>query len=307
MSALKVFIAYSRKDKDILEDLRIQLKTLERLNQIEVWYDGELRPGENWDIKIMKHLENAEIILLLISADFIASDYAYTKEMKIALARHEKGEARVMPVIVRHCLWKRTEFAKLQVLPKDGDPILGGSWSTRDEPIVQVGEAVSHYVKMKEDAKQVKAYYRQADTLRKQKKYKDAILYYKKVIDIDFKYRAAHFNLGFCLVELGRYEEAIEPYNTAIKLDRNEKVPYYNKGIALAALGRYKEAIASYNKAIELDPKYTSTYNNRGNALRNLGRYEEALASYNKAIELKPNYQLAIKNRKSVLAILKKS
>ena len=85
-----------------------------------MWHDRNISAGTEWEREINKHLNEADIILLLISPDFIASDYCYSKEMKWAMDRHERGEARVIPIILRPVdNWKGAPFGKLQALPKD--------------------------------------------------------------------------------------------------------------------------------------------------------------------------------------------
>lgn len=93
---------------------------MKRQNYIESWYDSEILPDQNWNTEIKNSLESANIILLLISGNFIVSDYCYDIEMKEALKRQEIGDAIVIAVILRDFDWKETPFAKLQVLPKNG-------------------------------------------------------------------------------------------------------------------------------------------------------------------------------------------
>jgi len=128
---LQLFIAYSRKDSAFLDELRVQLTPLERSGKAKIWYDGKIEPGVVWETAIRENLHSAEIILLLVSADAIASDYFYDKELADALARHAAGTARVVPLIVRPCVWQETRLGELQALPKDGKAVT--SWSDRDE------------------------------------------------------------------------------------------------------------------------------------------------------------------------------
>lgn len=127
----KIFIAYSRKDAAFLEELRVHLKPLEYKGAIQLWYDGNIEPGVQWENAIQINLKQADIILLLVSPDAIASDYFYGREMTEALERHRQGTARVIPLILRPCAWMETPLAELQVLPKDGRPVSG--WLDRDE------------------------------------------------------------------------------------------------------------------------------------------------------------------------------
>ncbi|MCB9267827.1 MAG: toll/interleukin-1 receptor domain-containing protein [Lewinellaceae bacterium] len=128
---VKVFIAYSREDEMHLEMLRKHLSPLERTGHIKVWYDGKIQGGEVWDEAIRKELAQAEAILLLLSASAIASDYFYEQEVKEALERHQRGEARVIPFILRPCEWTITPLGALQAIPKNGKPVL--SWDNPDD------------------------------------------------------------------------------------------------------------------------------------------------------------------------------
>lgn len=130
---VQIFIAYSRRDADLLSELRSHLTPLTRSRRVKVWYDGEIIPGAVWESDIKKHLQESDIILLLVSADAIASDYFYEKEMGEALERHENGSAHVVPLILRPCDWRPTPLGKLQALPKNGTPVT--SWVNRDDAL----------------------------------------------------------------------------------------------------------------------------------------------------------------------------
>ena len=120
---LNVFISYAHEDDFIREDLCTHLSPLIKDGLINSWSDREITAGTNWAGTIDNRLESADIILLLISANFINSKYCYDVEMKRALERHEAGTARVIPVIIRPCDWKGLPFGKLNALPLSGEPI----------------------------------------------------------------------------------------------------------------------------------------------------------------------------------------
>ncbi|MCB0167062.1 MAG: SUMF1/EgtB/PvdO family nonheme iron enzyme [Anaerolineae bacterium] len=128
---ITIFFAYARADQALRDELDKHLAFLRRGNLIKGWYDGDISAGEDYQQAIHQNLHTADIILLLISPDFIASDYCYDVEMKKAMARHEAGEAVVIPVILRPCLWEDTPFGLLQALPKDARPII--FWPHRDQ------------------------------------------------------------------------------------------------------------------------------------------------------------------------------
>lgn len=126
-----VFIAYSRKDAEFLTELRTFLRPLEQNKGVEIWYDGEIVGGEVWEASIKRALHSADIILLLVSANSLASDYFYGKEVKEAMERHQAQTCTVIPVIVKPCGWEDTELSSLQALPKDGTAIT--LWENRDQ------------------------------------------------------------------------------------------------------------------------------------------------------------------------------
>jgi hypothetical protein len=111
---------------------------------IREWYDREITAGTEWKGQIDQHFNSAGVILLLISADFLASDYCYDVEMKRALERHDQGEARVIPVILRPVDWKGAPFGKLQALPTDAKPV--NSWNNRDEAFTDVARGIRQAV-----------------------------------------------------------------------------------------------------------------------------------------------------------------
>jgi hypothetical protein len=95
-----------------------------------------ITPGEEWRPRIADRLESADCALLLVSPDFIASDYCYSIEMERALERHREGRVLVFPVIVRPADWRHTPLRELQALPKDGKPIV--EWASRDRAWLDV-------------------------------------------------------------------------------------------------------------------------------------------------------------------------
>lgn len=135
-----VFFSYSHADEPLRDQLEKQLAMLKRQGVIETWHDRRIGAGQNIGQAIDEHINTAGIILLLVSADFIASDYCYDIEMKRALERHHAGEAIVIPVILRACDWHHAPFGQLNATPRDGKPIT--QWPDIDEAFLQVAQAV---------------------------------------------------------------------------------------------------------------------------------------------------------------------
>jgi hypothetical protein len=138
--AYEVFISYSHQDQALRKELDTHLANLKRQDIIASWYDGDIKPGEELQPRIIEHLNKAQIILLLVSADFIASDFCYSIEMKQAIARHDANKARVIPILLRPTDWKGAPFAKLKMLPTDAIPVT--KWPTHDEGFVDVIQGI---------------------------------------------------------------------------------------------------------------------------------------------------------------------
>jgi hypothetical protein len=139
-SALKLFISYSHQDESIKDELLKHLSPLKRLNLISDWHDRKIEAGDKWERAISDNLEKADIVVLLISIDFINSKYCYDIEMDAALDRQADGVATVIPVIARSCMWKSTRFAPFQALPMDGKAIV--TWPDRDVALADVADGI---------------------------------------------------------------------------------------------------------------------------------------------------------------------
>lgn len=132
----KLFFSYSHKDEALRDELEVHLSMLKRQGLIESWHDRKILAGDELDGQIDAQLEVADVVLLLVSPDFLASNYCYDVEVRRAMERHEEGSARVIAVILRPCEWRQTLFAKLLVTPTDGRPVV--KWPTLDEAFLDV-------------------------------------------------------------------------------------------------------------------------------------------------------------------------
>jgi len=142
-----VFFSYSHEDEELRNRLEKHLALLKRQGLVDAWHDRPILAGTELDRAISSSLEAADIILLLVSADFLASDYCYSKEMQLAMERHEAGSAVVVPVILKPCDWHSAPFGKLLATPRDGKPVT--SWANVEEALADVA---SHVRKRVEDA-----------------------------------------------------------------------------------------------------------------------------------------------------------
>jgi internalin A len=137
---LGLFYSYAHKDESYRIELETHLKILERQGLIQPWKDRDIEASEEWRKEISDRLESADIILLLVSADFINSHFCYEIEMKRAMERHNKDEARVIPVIIRDSNWHSAPFGKLQALPRDGKAV--NTWDNKDTAWRNVSEEI---------------------------------------------------------------------------------------------------------------------------------------------------------------------
>jgi TIR domain-containing protein len=135
-----VFFSYSHKDEELRDQLEIHLTMLKRQGVIETWHDRRLLAGDPIDQGISVELERADVILLLVSPDFLASEYCYGVEMVRAMERHMEGSARVIPVILRPCEWHRAPFGALLATPADGRPVT--KFANLDDAFLQITHAV---------------------------------------------------------------------------------------------------------------------------------------------------------------------
>ena len=139
-----VVICYSHKDESHLNELRSHLAGLQRQGVISTWHDRRIEHGLNLDDEIDQRIESAGIVLLLISSDFIASDYCYEREMTRALERNQEGSARVIPVILRPCDWEQLPFGRLKAVPKDGAAVT--TYANRDAAYLEIAQAIREIV-----------------------------------------------------------------------------------------------------------------------------------------------------------------
>lgn len=142
---IDLFISYAHQDQNLRDELASHLSALRNLGMLNDWFDGDIIEGREWEPELFAHLRHAQVILLLISSDFIASKFCYHIEMKQALLRHDANEARVIPVILRPTDWTGLPFAKLQALPKYGKPVT--RWPTHDEAFLDVAKGIKRAIR----------------------------------------------------------------------------------------------------------------------------------------------------------------
>jgi TIR domain len=141
----EVFISYATKDQDLLEEFKPHLEGLERRGIIRSWWGYNIVAGAEWENEIRERMKSAQLILLLVSKHFLASESCYGFELQLAMERYETGAARVISVILSESNWRDTQLKKLQVLPKGGKPV--DRWENINEAFVNVTEGITEAVR----------------------------------------------------------------------------------------------------------------------------------------------------------------
>lgn len=147
---VSVFMSYSHVDEALRDQLEKHLSTLKRDGVIDIWHDRRIVAGEELDHAIGDALESAQVVLLLVSSDFLASDYCHDREMMRAMERQQTGDTCVLPVILRHCDWKSAPFGKLRATPTDGKPVV--KWPDIDEAFLSVVDDIRRAVEAMDGA-----------------------------------------------------------------------------------------------------------------------------------------------------------
>lgn len=296
--SIKVFYCYAREDKAHRATLEKHLGNLKRLELITGWSDRNIDAGKEWAKEIDCNLNTANIILLLISPDFMHSEYCNSVEMKHALERHKNGTARVIPIILRHVEHEDAPFSRLQALPTGAVPITDRKWRTRDEAFLDVAQGIRKVVK--ELLSEQWVYEGNIHFYREQ--YEDALKDFERAISFDQTNASAYIGQGEALNQLTsihpfpvdeRYEKALAAFGQAISLDKTNARAYVGKGRALfninAPILEEKEGSQIWEaleQAISLDPKNADAYIVQGDAFTAIERYEKAISAYEKAIEV---------------------
>jgi WD40 repeat protein/Flp pilus assembly protein TadD len=292
-STIEIFCCYAREDQPLLEHLQKHLMLLQRQGLVSIWSDTNINAGEEWEKAVHAHLDTAHIILLLVSPDFMASDYCYSTEMQRAMQRHAQGDARVIPILLRYTLWKDAPFANLQMLPQNARPI--ASWLDKDEPLYAIAEQISLLVK----ELQMQLSLKEAEQLYSDKRHEGALVLYDQVLAQEPQNAQAYAGKAKTLLALQHYEESLAAFEQAEQIDQNiADVDFYQrKASTLYLLGRYEESLLAYDKALQICLSEANNisyhpapgiYLKKADIFLLLKRYSEALKAYDQAIALRP-------------------
>ncbi len=343
----KVFIAYESQDEAALKHLLSQLSPLERNGKMETWHNGLVAAGSERELVILEQLKQSDLILLLVSSTFIASDFFYNTFLPQAIHCAENPKVHLIPIITKSCMWEDTLLQKFVALPPRKVPIVSNKWGTLEEPYVQIVQAIKRLIEggklesleeKKEEndpGKNVEntlgninvlgltqnidtsiniggvrinvgannseaneeLYMNQADALFRQKKFKEAILGYDKVLAINPRNEEAYYNKGQSLRLLGKMEAALAAYEMAIAINPNWWRVYMGKGRIYEKQKDNAEAIKWYQHALKVNPNIGSIYFKLGHMLHLSNQRQEAMDYYERCIALDPNISVAYLNK----------
>jgi tetratricopeptide (TPR) repeat protein len=273
---IEVSYLYASQDELLRIELEKHLSILQQQNLITIWHAHKISPGTEWKEEVQKHLNTAQIILLLVSPDFIASEY-YSNEMQFALERHQSHEVRVIPILLRPIDWENLPLADLQSLPPNLKPVT--SWpgrNGRDKAFVEISKGVRAAV--------------------------GALFVQKSLVPQSTPEQ--WIVLGDTYFQSCRYHDALEAYEKALSTNPQAVTAYLGKGNVFARLRRSRvdieHALRAFEKAIQLDPQNPMILLRKGEMLWSLYHYEEALQLIEQAISLEANFIEAY-HKKAVL------
>lgn len=311
--SIKVFYCYAREDKGLRTTLEKHLGNLKRQGLITGWSDRDINAGKEWAKEIDCNLNTANVILLLISPDFMHSDYCYGKEMMRALERHENGTARVIPIILSPVEYEGAPFSRLQALPTDAVPVRDRKWRNRDEAFYDVAQGIKKVVK--ELLSEQWVYEGNIYFYREQ--YDEALKAFERAIDLDRTNVSALVGQGETLCQLisqeadpfldadGRDKKALAAFEQAICFDKTNARAYVGKAKALFNMAgpfldesETKQMLDALERACSLDPTNAEAYTLQGDIYFLLDRYDEAVIAYEKAIEVSEYFNKYALNRK---------
>jgi len=307
LKALRVFISYSHKDDENgFQKLVTHLRPMVREGLIEPWHDRRITAGTEWAGQIDEHLFGAQIVVLLVSPDFLASDYCNDVEMTQAMELREAQRARVVPVILRPCDWHTSRFAKLKVLPQDGKPVI--KWVPEEDGFVDVIRGLRGVVRElqgREKESHVQGREREIESRRQWTKVSHRSLSFAIVavlllfaVFVWWRQQAALTAQGDAALNTSRYDLAAKSYDDALRLNPFSSRARIGAGIVRLSQRKYNGDFEAFNKelqALRADaPANPYLEILEGEFLRQNDRdgrgHDEAMPHYEKAAALKPDF-----------------
>lgn len=271
MIPIHIVSFYSQEDFSLHNKLQRHLKPMTRQGLITYWCDQKINAGEQWRDEINLQLKKADIILILISSDFIDSHY-----MNIVEA-HQQNMMRktqeMISVLLRSCDWKYTQFGDLMVLPANEKPVKDKVWKEEDEALLAVVQGIRSVVEKLQHEIKNKTF-----ESEKQSWILDKLDGYNQILKSDSQHIRTLINKAEALYDLERYEEALDIYRNVKQRDPENAELQYEMGRALFMLELFDEAIVAFNKAIEVNYNLVKSYEWRSRARAAVAQYDNIKA-----------------------------
>jgi tetratricopeptide (TPR) repeat protein len=263
---------------------------MQRAKLIAEWHDRTITPGGEWAGEINEHIRSADVILLLISADFLKSKYCYDVELQEALARHHRREAVLVPVILRPVQWEDTPFGALQALPQDGKPIT--TWDNRDAAFKNVADGLRRVIEeMRNAPEHIDARFLASMSEGRRclaaHDYANAVGCFNGATQLKPDDAAPYFLRGYCRYHLGDYGAAIGDFMLGRRGEREPRVMLF-RAATFQHLGELDLAKHECDAAVEMDPLDPEGYSIRAGIHTSMKRFRAAHADLTQAINLSP-------------------
>ena len=300
LKAVKIFLLshlsndanYQRKR------LLVHLEPLRRRLDVLFYDSSEIAPGKIYASEIERHLQTANIILFLISPDFIAHYHRDGREVDHAIKRYDEENIRIIPILLVPAAWKETPLAKF--LPKEGQSV--SQWPDQEVACLNIKEEIDKavdevYKEKAANETRKRDYINKARAHFHQGNYRAALDDYERAIQIDRSDASLYEDKGDVQFALKEFEKALISYESALKLTSEPSgLLSGKKGQALFNLARYSEAEIAYQQAIRCTPDKADFFIGLGDTRLAPGRLKDAIASYERGCQLEPgNAQFHIK------------
>jgi serine/threonine protein kinase/Flp pilus assembly protein TadD len=279
--SIEIFCCYARQDHSLLLKLKKYLLPLQQEGFITLRADVDISTGTEWKKEIHLQLNTSQIILLLVSPDFMASEYCYSAEMTQAMKRHQNGEAQVVPIILRSISWQKTPFGKLQAFPKNAKPITSRKWHNQDEAFCEVVEELRDVIEasLAAEAQRRKQIFstaiNNADRHRWDSQWEKAVQEYQQALAEFPEDASARSGVGYCYMQMKRWLPSLGEYEQVLRSDPSNVIALSKTAELYVILNRREEA---YKACLHLADLYAQA--NQG---------ARAEAAWQKAVQLSPS------------------